>query len=52
MTAQTYTPPLGTGDTAGVWEDTPQINTAFRKKYAARTKIAKNAVDSGEAVGT
>jgi len=43
---------VGTGDTAGVWEDKPQINTAFRKKYAARVKVANNAVDAGEAVGT
>lgn len=43
---------VGHGDTSGVWEDTPQVNTSFRKKYAARMKIAKNAVDAGEAVGT
>lgn len=43
---------VGHGDTAGVWEDTPQDKSAFRKKYAARTKIANNAVDAGEAVGT
>ena len=43
---------VGTGDTAGVWEDKPTVNTAFRKKYAARMNISKNAVDAGEAVGT
>ncbi|CAN0588051.1 unnamed protein product [Laminaria digitata] len=42
---------VGTGDTAGVWEDTPVERPAFRKKYAARTKISTNAVDSGESVG-
>ena len=43
---------VGTGDTAGVWEDTPSDNSAYRKKYAARTKMSKNAVDAGEAIGT
>jgi len=43
---------VGTGDTAGVWEETPtDKSTAFRKKNAARNKI-NNAVDAGEAVGT
>jgi chlorophyllide a reductase subunit Y len=42
---------VGAGDKAGVWEDTPADNSAFRKKYEARTRISKNAVDSGEAVG-
>ncbi len=42
---------VGTGDSAGIWETTPVANTAFRKKYEARTKISQNAVDSGEAVG-
>lgn len=44
---------VGSGDTAGVWEETPtDRSTAFRKKNAARNKISKNAVDAGEAVGT
>ena len=43
---------VGTGDKAGVWENTPADNSAFRKKYEARTKMSKNAVDSGEAVGS
>ena len=43
---------VGTGDAAGVWEDTPVANTTFRKKYAARAAASRNAVDSGEAVGT
>ncbi|MEM6665507.1 MAG: chlorophyllide a reductase subunit Y [Pseudomonadota bacterium] len=43
---------VGTGHAAGVWEETPVENTAFRKKYAARLKKAANAVDAGEAVGT
>ncbi|MBC00848.1 MAG: chlorophyllide a reductase subunit Y [Rhodobacteraceae bacterium] len=42
---------VGTGDTAGVWRDTPVERPAFRKKYAAKTRISKNAVDAGEAVG-
>nr|WP_050786150.1 chlorophyllide a reductase subunit Y [Ahrensia sp. R2A130] len=43
---------VGTGDTAGVWEDTPKINTSFRRKFAARAAKAANAVDAGEAIGT
>ena len=44
---------VGSGDNAGVWEDKPSDrSTAFRKKFAAKNKIAKNAVDAGEAVGT
>ncbi len=43
---------VGIGDAAGVWEDTPVERPAFRKKYAAKTAMSKNAVDSGEAVGT
>lgn len=42
---------IGHGDTAGVWEGVPADNSAYRKKYAAKTKIARNAVDSGDAVG-
>ncbi|MBU2486037.1 MAG: chlorophyllide reductase subunit Y, partial [Alphaproteobacteria bacterium] len=43
---------VGQGDKAGVWEDTPVANTSFRKKFAAKAAASKNAVDSGEAVGT
>ncbi|MEM5471713.1 chlorophyllide a reductase subunit Y [Hoeflea sp. AS60] len=43
---------VGKGDNAGVWEDTPVHNTSFRKKFAAKAAASKNAVDSGEAVGT
>jgi chlorophyllide a reductase subunit Y len=43
---------VGTGDAAGVWEDTPVDRPAFRKKFAAKAAMAKNAVDNGEAVGT
>ncbi len=44
---------VGTGDTAGVWEDVPSDKSvAFRKKNAAKNKMSKNAVDAGEAVGT
>jgi chlorophyllide a reductase subunit Y len=42
---------VGTGDTAGIWEDTPVVNTTFRKKFEAKVKASANAVDSGEAVG-
>jgi 3,8-divinyl chlorophyllide a/chlorophyllide a reductase subunit Y len=42
---------VGTGYTAGVWQDLPQDRPEFRKKYAARIKKT-NAVDTGEAVGT
>ncbi|MDN2566044.1 chlorophyllide a reductase subunit Y [Aquibium sp. A9E412] len=42
---------VGAGDAAGVWQDVPADRSAFRKKYAARTRTARNAVDSGEAVG-
>jgi len=45
---------VGTGDTAGVWEDVPSDKSvAFRKKNAAKNRMnANNAVDAGEAVGT
>ena len=43
---------VGTGDTAGIWQDTPVERPAFRKKFAARAARAANAVDAGEAVGT
>jgi chlorophyllide a reductase subunit Y len=42
---------VGQGDNAGVWEDVPD-RPAFRKKFAAKAAASKNAVDSGEAVGT
>ena len=42
---------VGTGDNAGIWQETPTDNSSYRKKYAARTATSKNAVDSGEAVG-
>ena len=43
---------VGKGDRAGIWEDTPQVNEAYRKKFAAKARIAANAVDNGEAVGS
>jgi 3,8-divinyl chlorophyllide a/chlorophyllide a reductase subunit Y len=43
---------VGTGDTSGIWQDTPQDRPEFRKVFAARLKKAANAVDAGEAVGT
>ena len=43
---------VGEGHAAGVWEDVPVENTAFAKKFAAKAKIAANAVDAGQAVGT
>ena len=42
---------VGEGHAAGVWQDVPVENTAFAKKFAAKAKIASNAVDAGEAVG-
>ncbi|MBB4303307.1 chlorophyllide a reductase subunit Y [Rhodobium orientis] len=42
---------VGSGDAAGVWEDVPADRSAFRKKYAAKTRRQTNAVDNGEAVG-
>lgn len=42
---------VGEGDTAGIWEDVPQDKSAFRKKYAAKLKTSRNAVDSGEQIG-
>ena len=43
---------VGEGFASGVWEDTPVENRSFAKKYAAKAKIAKNAVDAGEMIGT
>jgi 3,8-divinyl chlorophyllide a/chlorophyllide a reductase subunit Y len=43
---------VGKGDNAGIWEETPVDRPAFRKKFAAKAAMAKNAVDNGEAVGT
>ncbi|MEM8839247.1 MAG: chlorophyllide a reductase subunit Y [Pseudomonadota bacterium] len=42
---------VGTGHASGVWEDVPQDNEAFARKFANRAAKAKNAVDAGEAVG-
>ena len=42
---------VGSGDTAGIWQNVPEDRSAYRKKYAARTKQSRNAVDSGESVG-
>jgi chlorophyllide a reductase subunit Y len=42
---------VGKGDTAGVWEDTPQDRSGYRKKFAAKVKQSRNAVDNGESVG-
>ena len=43
---------VGAGDKAGVWQDVPSDNAAFRKRYEARIRAARNAVDNGEAVGS
>ncbi len=40
---------VGSGPTAGVWEETPQDRPKFRKKYAAMNEAAKKAA---EAVGS
>lgn len=42
---------VGEGDTAGIWQGVPEDKSAYRKKYAARTRTSKNAVDNGESVG-
>ncbi len=43
---------VGQGDRAGVWEDTPQVNDAFRAKQARKRAIAaKRANDLEEPVG-
>ncbi|MBV6657781.1 MAG: chlorophyllide reductase subunit Y, partial [Devosiaceae bacterium] len=38
---------VGAGDTAGVWEDTPADNSAFKKKYAARLASQSKRVVEG-----
>lgn len=40
---------VGSGPTAGIWEDTPQDRPAFKKKYAALNEAARKAA---EAVGS
>jgi chlorophyllide a reductase subunit Y len=42
---------VGSGDAAGIWQDVPPDRSAFRKKYAAKVKQSRNAVDNGESVG-
>lgn len=42
---------VGDGDTAGIWRDTPPDRSAYRKKYAARIKQSRNAVENGDSVG-
>ncbi len=42
---------VGSGDTAGIWQDVPEKHDGFRRKYAARTRQSRNAVDNGESVG-
>ncbi|WP_244300845.1 chlorophyllide a reductase subunit Y [Roseibium hamelinense] len=42
---------VGQGDKAGVWETTPSDLEAVRKRHAKTSRVAKNAVDNGEAVG-
>jgi len=41
----------GTGDTAGIWEDTPQINTAYREKNAKKRARAAAASNSDRVEG-
>ena len=36
---------VGVGDNSGVWEDTPEDHSAFRKKNAARREAAQRPVD-------
>ncbi|MBB1251229.1 chlorophyllide a reductase subunit Y [Rhizobium sp. G21] len=42
---------VGDGDTAGIWRETPQDRSAYRKKYAAKIKQSRNAVENGDSVG-
>jgi len=42
---------VGEGDAAGIWRDVPPDRSAFRKKYAAKVKQSRNAVDNGDSVG-
>lgn len=42
---------VGKGDTAGIWENTPEDKSAYRKKYAAKIRQSRNAVDNGDSVG-
>ncbi len=42
---------VGKGDGAGIWEDVPEDRSAYRKKFAAKVKQSRNAVDNGESVG-
>ncbi|MTH98777.1 chlorophyllide a reductase subunit Y [Roseibium sp. RKSG952] len=41
----------GTGDKAGIWQDTPEDLGAVRKRHAKASHTSRNAVDNGEAVG-
>lgn len=42
---------VGSGDAAGIWQDVPADRSAYRKKYAAKVKQSRNAVDNGESIG-
>lgn len=42
---------VGSGDAAGIWQDVPPDRSAFRKKFAAKVRQSRNAVDNGESVG-
>jgi chlorophyllide a reductase subunit Y len=42
---------VGSGDGAGIWETVPEDRSAYRKKFAAKVKQSRNAVDNGESVG-
>jgi chlorophyllide a reductase subunit Y len=42
---------VGDGDTAGIWRETPKDRSAYRKKYAAKIKQSRNAVENGDSVG-
>ncbi len=42
---------VGKGDGAGIWENVPEDRSAYRKKFAAKVKQSRNAVDNGESVG-
>jgi 3,8-divinyl chlorophyllide a/chlorophyllide a reductase subunit Y len=42
---------VGKGDTAGIWQDTPEDKSAYRETYAKTIQKSRNAVDNGESVG-
>ena len=42
---------VGSGDTAGIWQEVPEDKSGYRAKYARKIQKSQNAVDNGESVG-